>query len=84
MVLQDLLGGHQDAEVAVAQLPSLAERAALPPNVLFAMGQLAQRNSMEADRLRANFARAYRPVVGKQWRRFHRQINRAAEAIGAA
>ena len=83
IVLQDLLGEHQDAEVAVAHLRALAERAVLPPSVLFAMGQLAQRNSVEAVQLRAGFEEAYRPVVGKQWRKLHRQLDRAAGAITA-
>jgi CHAD domain-containing protein len=80
VVLQDLLGEHQDAEVAVAHLRALAERAAVPPGVLFAMGQLAQRRSVEAVELRAGFERAYRPVVGKQWRRLHRRLGGAPEA----
>jgi CHAD domain-containing protein len=80
VVLQDLLGEHQDAEVAVAHLRALAERAAVPPSVLFAMGQLAQRRSVEAVELRAGFERAYRPVVGKQWRRLHRRLGRSPEA----
>jgi CHAD domain-containing protein len=80
VVLQDLLGEHQDAEVAVAHLRTLAERAAVPPSVLFAMGQLAQRSSVQAVKLRARFERAYRPVVGKQWRRLHRRLGRAHQA----
>jgi len=80
VALQDLLGKHQDAEVALTQLHALAERAVLPPGMLFALGQLAQRNSFEAVQLRAGFERAYRPVVGKRWRRFHRRLRQAAEA----
>jgi CHAD domain-containing protein len=81
VVLQDLLGKHQDAEVAVMQLHALVERAVLPSGMLFALGQLAQRNSSEALQLRAGFERAYRPVVGKRWRRFHRRLRQAAEAV---
>jgi CHAD domain-containing protein len=80
VVLQDLLGEHQDAEVAVAHLRALADRAAVPPSVLFAMGELAQRRTVEAVQLRAGFERAYRPVVGKQWRRLHRRLGRAPSA----
>ena len=80
VVLQDLLGEHQDAEVAVAHLRALVERVAAPPSVLFAMGELAQRRSVEAVQLRARFERAYRPVVGKQWRRLHRRLGRAPDA----
>jgi CHAD domain-containing protein len=81
VALQDLLGEHQDAEVAVAQLRALSERAAIPPGVLFAMGELAQRRTVEAGELRARFERAYRPVVGKQWRRLHRRLGGAPEAV---
>jgi CHAD domain-containing protein len=84
VVLQDLLGEHQDAEVAVAHLRALAERAAVPPSVLFAMGELAQRHSVEAVQLRAQFERAYRPVVGKQWRRLHRRLGGAPKAAPTA
>jgi CHAD domain-containing protein len=80
VVLQDLLGEHQDAEVAAAHLRALAERVAAPPSVLFAMGELAQRRTVEAVELRARFQRAYRPVVGKQWRRLHRRLGRTPEA----
>jgi hypothetical protein len=61
-----VLGVHHYAKVAVSNLRALPERAALPPNMLFAMGQLAQRNSVEALNVRARFERTYRPVVGKQ------------------
>ena len=74
VVLQDLLGEHQDAEVAVAHLRALAERVSAPPSVLFAMGELAQRRAVEAVQLRARFEHAYRPVVGKEWRRLHRRL----------
>jgi CHAD domain-containing protein len=80
VVLQDLLGEHQDAEVAVAHLRALAERVAAPPSVLFAMGELAQRRSVEAVQLRAQFESAYRPVVGKEWRKLHRQLGGPPEA----
>ena len=82
VVLQDILGEHQDAEVAIEHLRGLAERVALPPSVLFAMGQLAQRNSATAVELRGRFKRAYRPVVGKQWRRLDRQLRSNASAAG--
>jgi CHAD domain-containing protein len=84
IVLQDLLGGHQDADVAVAQLRSLVDRSSLPPNVVFAMGQLAHRYAVDAADLRAGFERTYRPVVGKRWRRLHRRLSRAAQVAAPA
>ena len=77
--LQDLLGGHQDAEVAVVHLRALAQRASVSPGLTFAMGQLAQRNAVEAGQLRASFERTYEPVVGKQWRKLYRRLNQAAD-----
>jgi hypothetical protein len=60
---------------AIAHLRGLAERrrhfhrACASP-----CGQLAQRNAAAAVELRGQFKRAYRPVVGKQWRRRDRQL----------
>ena len=78
--LQDVLGKHQDAEVAITQLRALAERAKLSPGALFALGQLAQRYVDEAARLRLQFDGAYRGVSGKRWRNLQSDLRRAAQA----
>ena len=83
VALQDILGKHQDAEVAIAQLRTLTgNRRADRPELLFALGQLAQRSADEAESLRSSFARAYRRVTGKRWRRLHQQLRRAAAQAG--
>jgi deazaflavin-dependent oxidoreductase (nitroreductase family) len=78
VALQDVLGKHQDAEVAIGQLRALADRAQLSPGALFALGGLAQRYADEAAQQRLQFDRAYRQVNGKRWRRLHRELRRAA------
>jgi CHAD domain-containing protein len=75
VTLQDVLGLHQDAEVAIARLRSLASGAAeFSPEVLFTMGALAQRHTDKATRLRSAFPRAYRRVIGKRWLRLEREL----------
>jgi deazaflavin-dependent oxidoreductase (nitroreductase family) len=78
--LQDVLGKHQDAEVAITQLRALAEHGQLSPGATFALGQLAQRYANEAEQLRLQFDRAYRRVSGKCWRTLDRDLRRAAQA----
>jgi deazaflavin-dependent oxidoreductase (nitroreductase family) len=80
VAVQDVLGKHQDAEVAISELRTLAERSELSPGALFALGQLAQRYADEAADLRSQFEPAYRRVAGKGWRNLHRQLRRAAGA----
>jgi CHAD domain-containing protein len=77
VALQDVLGKHQDAEVAIGQLRALVERSELSPGALFALGQLAQRHAQEAANLRAQFSRVFDRVEGKAWRRLRRELRRA-------
>jgi deazaflavin-dependent oxidoreductase (nitroreductase family) len=79
VTLQDVLGNHQDADVAFAQLRALAERTDLSPGALFALGQVAQRYADESARLRSQFEPAYRGVIGRRWRKLRRELRRAAE-----
>jgi triphosphatase len=55
--LQDLLGKHQDAHVAADQLRAMVAQQAtnLPDEVIFVMGELAQRHAADAAELRARF-----------------------------
>ena len=84
VALQDVLGKHQDAEVAIGQLRALAERSELSPGALFALGQLAQRHAQEAADLRAQFSPVFRRVEGKAWRQLRRELRRAEATSGAA
>jgi deazaflavin-dependent oxidoreductase (nitroreductase family) len=78
--LQDVLGSHQDADVAFAQLRALAEGSDLSSAASFALGQLAQRYAEDSARLRSQFAPAYRRVTGQRWRKLRRELQRAADA----
>ncbi|MGH2631916.1 MAG: CHAD domain-containing protein, partial [Tepidiformaceae bacterium] len=69
--LQDVLGLHQDAYVAMAMLHELAATSArkLGPNALLTMGAIAERYRQQAVELRAQFPKAYRPLTGADWSR---------------
>ena len=74
--LQDLLGLHQDAEVAIKRLRRLAceHGADLPPEAIFAMGEIAEHYRQNAVELRARFPKSYSRVAGKPWKTFARLI----------
>ena len=84
VTLQDVLGKHQDAEVAIGELRALVERSELSPSALFALGQLAQRYTDEAAGLRSQFESAYKRATGKAWRQLQRELRRAAAAAPGA
>lgn len=65
--LQELLGKHQDAEVAAERLRALATERGLPTLTVFVMGQAAEANSARASALREAFPPAFRRVSGKRW-----------------
>jgi len=64
VALQDILGAHQDAEVAIGRLRGLAtdEDRSLERITVFAMGEIAQRYRHDQVDLRAEAPRAYRRV----------------------
>ena len=74
--LQDLLGLHQDADVAIVRLRRLAaERGGeLSPATVFAMGEVAERYRQSASELRARFPTAYSRVTGKRWSALRKEI----------
>jgi CHAD domain-containing protein len=74
--VQDLLGLHQDADVAIERLRRLAtERGGeLSPMTLFAMGEIAERYRQSSAELRARFPAVYSRVRGKRWRALRREI----------
>ena len=67
---QDVLGLHQDAEFAIADLRRLVNDAAeeLPPQTLFAMGEVAQRYRESQQTQRRAFSEAA-AKVRRRWRR---------------
>jgi CHAD domain-containing protein len=74
--LQDVLGAHQDADVAVARLRALAaERGAeLGPATVFAMGEVAERYQQSMPGLRSDARRQFVAVEGKEWKRLREAL----------
>ena len=77
--LQDLLGEHQDADVATQWLRTLVQNDGrrLPPPTVFAAGMVAERYARRARRLRRRFPATYALLHGKRWRRLVREMERA-------
>ena len=78
--LQDLLGAHQDAEVAVARFEAIVaeEGNDLPPGAAFAMGEIAERYAKRKVKLRRKFPKVFRRVGGTAWADVRRVMKRAA------
>jgi CHAD domain-containing protein len=78
--LQDLLGDHQDADVALGWLREIVERPPrrLPPETYFIVGRLAERYERRAAELRRGFPRAFARLRGRRWRRLSKAMRRAA------
>lgn len=74
--LQDVLGLHQDADVAVDALAALAASNAkrLSHETLMAMGAVSERYRVRAAALRRQFPAAYRPLGGREWKRLRRVL----------
>jgi len=81
--LQDVLGDHQDAEVAVAHLRELALPAkkrrggGISSRTVFAMGGISHRYETLAAELREEFPAAYSEIKGKRWKRLVRAMEKA-------
>ncbi|MBI2684365.1 MAG: CHAD domain-containing protein [Actinobacteria bacterium] len=78
VVLQDLLGLHQDADVAAAAFRALADEDALPSRSVFVAGWLAARRSAQAERLRGRFPKARRAYRRADWRGVGRELGGSA------
>ena len=74
--LQDVLGLHQDADVAVAMLHDMAASAGrrLGPETVLAMGAISERYRVQAEQLRARFPAVYKPLGGGEWRALRRLL----------
>jgi CHAD domain-containing protein len=73
VAVQDILGLHQDADVAIDRLRQLALSSAddLDSRTIFAMGEIAERYRQAAIQLRARFPAAYARLSSKRWKVFH-------------
>jgi CHAD domain-containing protein len=74
--VQDILGLHQDAVVAVSRLQDLLRSPSprMPPRVVFMMGRASQRYEQQAAKLRRRFGKAYLRLHGKSWTRLQRAM----------
>ena len=83
--LQDLLGRHQDAEVAIVDLRELCERRAprLSRRAIFVIGKIAERYEREARRLRRGFPKLYRAATGGRWKKMRRVLEKHAVPAAA-
>ncbi len=82
VALQDLLGEHQDADIAVATLRELSTED-LPAATIFAMGRLAERLDAEAAELRTRFPKALRRADGERWKELQGEMRRGETAAEA-
>jgi triphosphatase len=84
VALQDVLGLHHDAMVAMAQLRALTETHGrqLPPPTIFAMGEITQRYAHLAADCLQQFPEVYMQVQGKPWKKL-RQAMKAQRPPGA-
>jgi triphosphatase len=81
VALQDVLGLHQDADIAIDRLRRLAvERGDLRPETVFAMGEIAERYRRSMVELRGQFPAAWAKVRGKAWKAFRDELERQRPA----
>lgn len=85
--LQDVLGDHQDAVVATAQLRELALPAkrrggGVSTRTAFVMGGISHHYQSFAGELREEFPDAYGEIKGKRWKRLKKAMDEARPAEG--
>jgi CHAD domain-containing protein len=82
VALQDVLGAYQDGDVAIARLRDLATARSdeLGPETIFAMGEIAERYRSSMAEARGRVARTYKPLGGKPWKQFRKQMEAARPA----
>jgi CHAD domain-containing protein len=82
VTVQDVLGLHQDADVAIGRLRHLAvtEGDDLDRRTIFAMGEVAERHRQAAIKLRAQFPAAYARLKGKRWKALRQALDAGAES----
>ena len=82
VALQDLLGSYQDADVAIARLHDLATRRGdeLGAETVFVMGEIAERYRTSMAGIRGRVAATYKPLGGKPWKQFRKQMEAARPA----
>lgn len=84
--VQDILGLHQDAVVAVSRLHDLLQSRSprMPPRVIFMMGRASQRYEQQAAKQRKRLQKAYLRLQGKSWTRLQKAMKKGRAATGEA
>jgi CHAD domain-containing protein len=72
--VQDNLGEHQDAQVAMARLREMADEG-LPSRAVFLLGRIDERYERRAAELRAAFPDVYTGIRGKPWKRLRKVLD---------
>jgi CHAD domain-containing protein len=83
--LQDVLGRHQDAEIAIDMLRDMAATRGrrLGAATVLAMGAISERYRKHAAELRGQFPAVYKPLGGREWRRLRALIETKRPRPGA-
>ncbi|MDP9383074.1 MAG: CHAD domain-containing protein [Chloroflexota bacterium] len=86
VAMQDVLGRHQDAEVAMAHLRQLTTGAPrkLTPEAAFVVGGIARRYEEQAVAERAAFPEVYRDLKGnKGWKKLRQEMEKRRPPVEA-
>jgi len=76
IALQDVLGAHQDAYVAIDQLRLLGlAQPDLPEATIEAFSDISDHYAAQAQSLREEFPKAYRRLKGKAWQQVQRALD---------
>lgn len=77
--MQDVLGDHQDAEVAIGHLRELSDarvgRRRLSARTVFVMGGIAHRYALEEADLRTRFPKVYDKLQSKGWKKLWKMMD---------
>jgi len=81
VTVQDVLGEHQDAQVAMGHIRELVAESGhgIGTQTVFALGRIAERYDRRAEELRGKFPAAYRELKGGAWKDVERAMGRARE-----
>jgi hypothetical protein len=83
VAVQDCLGEHQDAQVAMQRLRAMAEED-LPARAVFLLGRIDERYERQAEALRGEFPEVYAGIRGKAWDNLRRVLDGRRRAALAA
>jgi CHAD domain-containing protein len=76
--VQDVLGEHQDAQVAMAHIRALVsdDGPSLKPRTVFTLGRVVERYEHRAAELRDQFPKVYRELRGRDWKDIQHVLER--------